>query len=447
MIRSRILEDLCRALLICLFTTAIVPAQAQNTMAILDFQALGISQNDAVVLTSRLRSLLVQSGPYTVIEREQMIKILQEQDFQMTGCTSSECAVEIGQILSAQLILTGEIGKLSNYVTLDARIIDVETSKIGKTFSWDKLDGTVGSLLREGIPYIADQIRNISGLGAGNITILTDPPGANIIFDGEKHPNKTPAIISNILPGSHEIILSRYMDNYGEVKIKKEVSVTPNETLTINEEFAKFMTFGSLVIYPTPNNIRLSMHRTRVAAGGRESGQSYTISSYPVKLDNLAAGQYLLNLYNDSYEREVSVPVSPNKTTRVDLPLLKKYLSKRSLGDPGYILRSERKTIRVSNDNRNLGLHCALFSLLLYPFAAGGENKQTVALAGVIFLTAWVFTPKEVERVVVNDNNVAHNKEVKTKLAKYNTMVNKKNNEASGYNNSLPEPKITIQDK
>lgn len=447
MIRSRISRRVCIALLICFFTTAVVPVQAQNTMAILDFQALGIPQNDAVVLTSRLRSLLVQSGPYTVIEREQMIKILQEQDFQMTGCTSSECAVEVGQILSAQLILTGEIGKLSNYVTLDARIIDVETSKIGKTFSWDKSGGTVGSLLREGIPYIADQIRNISGLGAGNITILTDPPGASIIFDGEGHPSKTPAIISNVLPGSHEILLSRYMDNYGEVEIKKEVSITPNKTLTINEEFKKYMTFGALLIYPTPNNIRLSMHRTRVAAGGRESGQSYTISSYPVKLDNLAAGQYTIKLYNDNYEREVSVPVGPNQTTRVDLSLFKKTLdTRKKLGDPGYKLRSETKTIQVSQVGARLFV--GLSGTLLWVVYLNDDSHLSPALASCVLLyvamhkMSWKYNRK-----VADEINIAYNKEIKSKLAEYNTTVYKKNQEIRRYNSSLPEPKITIQEK
>lgn len=447
MIRFSISRRICRALLICFFTTAVVPVQAQNTMAILDFQALGIPQNDAVVLTSRLRSLLVQSGPYTVIEREQMIKILQEQDFQMTGCTSSECAVEVGQILSAQLILTGEIGKLSNYVTLDARIIDVETSKIGKTFSWDKSGGTVGSLLREGIPYIADQIRNISGLGAGNITILTDPPGASIIFDGIEHPNKTPAIINNIPPGSHEILLSRYMDNYGEVEIKKEVSITPNKTLTINEEFKKYMTFGALLIYPTPNNIRLSMHRTRVAAGGRESGQSYTISSYPVKLDNLAAGQYTIKLYNDNYEREVSVPVGPNQTTRVDLSLFKKTLdTRKKLGDPGYKLRSETKTIQVSQVGARLFV--GLSGTLLWVVYLNDDSHLSPALASCVLLyvamhkMSWKYNRK-----VADEINIAYNKEIKSKLAEYNTTVYKKNQEIRRYNSSLPEPKITIQEK
>jgi curli biogenesis system outer membrane secretion channel CsgG len=54
--------------------------------------------NESITMTDRLRNELVNSGAFTVIERSKMDEILQEQGLQQTGCTSDECAVEIGKL-------------------------------------------------------------------------------------------------------------------------------------------------------------------------------------------------------------------------------------------------------------------------------------------------------------------------------------------------------------
>ncbi len=43
-----------------------------------------------------------------------MQQILLEQDFQLTGYTSDECVVEIGQLLGAHFMLAGSIGKVGS---------------------------------------------------------------------------------------------------------------------------------------------------------------------------------------------------------------------------------------------------------------------------------------------------------------------------------------------
>ncbi len=60
---------------------------ATTTLAILDFQGIGVSAQEAMVLTNRLGTHMVQLGRYQVIERGQMEQILDKQDWQMTGCT------------------------------------------------------------------------------------------------------------------------------------------------------------------------------------------------------------------------------------------------------------------------------------------------------------------------------------------------------------------------
>ena len=46
---------------------------------------------------------MIELGSYTVVERANIDKILKEQKFQHSGCTDSEFAVEIGQLLNADV--------------------------------------------------------------------------------------------------------------------------------------------------------------------------------------------------------------------------------------------------------------------------------------------------------------------------------------------------------
>ena len=137
-----------------------VDISSQPTLAILDFQGIGVSAQEAMVLTNRLGTHMVQLGRYQVIERGQMEQILTEQDFQMTGCTSNECAVEIGQLIGAQQMLAGSFGKLGTVYTIDMRIIDVATGRILKTTSYD-IEGSINLLLTEGL---AEAVRRIAGV-------------------------------------------------------------------------------------------------------------------------------------------------------------------------------------------------------------------------------------------------------------------------------------------
>ena len=137
-----------------------IEAGDKPTLAILDFEGLGISEQEARVLTNRLGTHMVQLGRYQVIERGQMQQVLEEQDFQLTGCTSNECAVEIGQLIGAQQMLAGSFGKFGSIYTIDMRIIDVATGSILRTTSYD-VQGEAELLLTVGL---AEAARRIAGI-------------------------------------------------------------------------------------------------------------------------------------------------------------------------------------------------------------------------------------------------------------------------------------------
>ena len=107
--------------------TAAQLAEGKQTVAILDFEGRGINQMEAATLTDRLMSEMVNTDAVILVERNQMNEILQEQGLQQSGCTSSECAAEVGALLGVQNMISGSFGKLGNTYTVDAKMFSVET--------------------------------------------------------------------------------------------------------------------------------------------------------------------------------------------------------------------------------------------------------------------------------------------------------------------------------
>ena len=124
--------------------TAAQLAAGKETVAILDFEGRGISQMEAQTLTDRLMSEMVNTDAVIMVERNQMEEIMAEQGFQQSGCTTSECAAEVGALLGVQNMVSGSFGKLGNSYTIDAKLFSVSTGgtirSVSKTYKGE-VDG------------------------------------------------------------------------------------------------------------------------------------------------------------------------------------------------------------------------------------------------------------------------------------------------------------------
>ena len=87
---------------------------AQMSVAVLDFDGIGISKDEAKALSGRFGTEFMGAaiGVYKIVERNQMGKILEEQGFQNTGIVSSDDAVKMGEALGADFIVSGSISKV-----------------------------------------------------------------------------------------------------------------------------------------------------------------------------------------------------------------------------------------------------------------------------------------------------------------------------------------------
>jgi len=104
--------------------------------AVMRFESVGIDSSISMVVTEIFTNQIQANGKYRVMERSQMDKILSEQGFQNSGaCNSSQCAVEIGRLLSIDKMFIGSIGKLGETWFVNVRIIDIKTGEILSTVS------------------------------------------------------------------------------------------------------------------------------------------------------------------------------------------------------------------------------------------------------------------------------------------------------------------------
>ena len=126
---------------------SLLSAQVTTSFAILDLEARGVSQVEAASLTDRLRSSMVRTRKATIVERGLMEQILGEQNFNLSGCTSDECAVVVGELLGVTNMVAGSVGKVGSTYSVDIRVIDVISGQIVNSLSKDhqgQIDGLLG---------------------------------------------------------------------------------------------------------------------------------------------------------------------------------------------------------------------------------------------------------------------------------------------------------------
>jgi len=152
--------------------------QSSPSIAVLDLEGRGISALESASLTDRLRTSLVRIGKVTVVERGQMQQVLQEQDFQLTGCTSDECAVEVGQILGVNTMVAGTIGKVGSTFSIDIRTIDVGSGEITHSMFRDyrgEIDDLLGIMPEIAQELVAAVVATGSPPAAAPETAATEP--------------------------------------------------------------------------------------------------------------------------------------------------------------------------------------------------------------------------------------------------------------------------------
>lgn len=114
---------------LCFFTPA-GDVYGTDTVAVLNFKSIMAPPEMGIAVAEILRTELVRFGEYTVIERGRIDQILKEQAFQHTGAVNTDTAVNIGNIVGANYVITGSIIKTGNIYIINSRLINAESGVV-----------------------------------------------------------------------------------------------------------------------------------------------------------------------------------------------------------------------------------------------------------------------------------------------------------------------------
>ncbi|MDD6581059.1 MAG: hypothetical protein PUF10_00080 [Bacteroidales bacterium] len=232
---------------IFLFSTICLWALSLNAQrcAVLEFKAgVGISQNDVDGISAIFITYFRPSG-YTMVERTQIDKVIEEQGFQRSKMTQQQM-VRVGQILNVSKIVVGDINVVMGQYNVDVRVINVETGTIaateGATFAT--------SSYRTSMQSVAQKL-------AGKIAIT---PGSTKPQPTTQNPTQNPTPKQRT---SVEVL-------YGYLKIfPNELGVFQSEPTSVIAQINKQAQHG-YNNWRIPTNEELSLMRANNYLGGGE---------------------------------------------------------------------------------------------------------------------------------------------------------------------------------
>ena len=122
-------------LLIGCSSTEKIPPSPPILCSILSLESrAGMKAGEAESVTDMFSSALQNTGRFTVVERNKLNAVLQEQGFQATQ--SGEDAVKAGKILTVRKMFSGSIGMLGEKYIVGIKMIDVESSRVEYAHTW-----------------------------------------------------------------------------------------------------------------------------------------------------------------------------------------------------------------------------------------------------------------------------------------------------------------------
>jgi hypothetical protein len=133
------------------------PGPARARLAVYDFDASEPLKIAALVLSEALREELFRQGNFTLVNRENMVQILNEMGTQQTGLVDEKQAVQAGKGLAASQIVLGQVGSFGNTLVLQVKRIDVESQA---TLSLGSVKCALGKEdeLLAGLPELARKV-------------------------------------------------------------------------------------------------------------------------------------------------------------------------------------------------------------------------------------------------------------------------------------------------
>jgi hypothetical protein len=103
------------------------PATDKAKLVVYDFDTVERLSVVALILTDALREELFILGRFSLVNRENMMQVIQELKLQHSGLVDEKEIVELGKWLAANQAVTGRLAMLGNSYVLQAKRTDIKT--------------------------------------------------------------------------------------------------------------------------------------------------------------------------------------------------------------------------------------------------------------------------------------------------------------------------------
>lgn len=292
-------------------------------VAVLDLTGNGYAKADLEVLTNRLRSELVETGHFTVVERSEMTAILKEQGFQQTGCTDASCAVEVGRLLNVQYMIIGSVDKAGEIITVNVRQVKVESGVIVKNIKHDCFRCSIETVVVGGLrnaarllcgldtiavaPVVAKPTGNavpVNGMTIGTLTLAVSPPTASVYVDDSLFGNGT-MMITDLPAGEHRLRVAKDSFETFQKEVTIDFRSSTNEEVRLRWAPHTVIGAGAELI---PNNLQFTDHITFT----NTSSGAGNILRIPLLVRYQVLPNYYLKIGTNRLIRDFSVIVGLN---------------------------------------------------------------------------------------------------------------------------------------
>ena len=198
-----------KILLFILMLIFSVGAKESISIAVSDFEGRKIGHDDVLSITDKIRDEMQKHDLFKVMDRSEMGIIMQEMEFQQSGaCNDAACAVEVGQILGVEYIVTGSIGQVGSIWYITLKMINVSSSEVAYSIS-KEYEGKIEDLLtKHASTTVNALVEMINDKNMGKIVVTSSEKETEVSFNDAVVGN-TPFESSFLSAGNYVLTLSK----------------------------------------------------------------------------------------------------------------------------------------------------------------------------------------------------------------------------------------------
>jgi len=138
--RPRIFTSLCLLFLTFAFFAFAADAHEDRKVAVFDPEG-SVDKTILEIVREEISSVVVNTPGYTVLERQLINKVLEENKFQASGLVSDTQVSDIGKRMGADFVFVSTISSLSDNYYISCKMIEVSTARIDRQYTGTTQDG------------------------------------------------------------------------------------------------------------------------------------------------------------------------------------------------------------------------------------------------------------------------------------------------------------------